>query len=264
MSSPAAAKKSKTPRLLAGNSTRWASAKPKGSASVNARNGKRRILVAIAEPPTLDLVRRHLATAGFDVVTACDGMQALEKFREAGPALAILDVTLPGRKGHEVLRTIRSEPLTRATPVIMISEQDGGIDSIISLELGADDHVSKPISPKELTLRARAILSRCVTPSKPSAVSAVGKLRMNREHREVLVGRKPVDLTGVEFRLLSALMQASGEVLSRERLIQLAWGAEQKTQDRTVDTHLRRLRKKLGAAKDHVETVRGVGYRVKA
>ena len=230
---------------------------------MSAKGSKRLILVAGKKGEDLNHVQAHLANDGFDVITAADGSDALDKAHEAKPALVILDSTLRDMSSRDVLRKIKSDSVTCAIPVIILSEKNDEVDPIIALELGADDHLSRPFSVRELTLRVKAILSRRATPAQPLAVQTVGPFTLDRNEREVRVGRKVVELTSIEFRMLSALIQGGGAVLSRERLIESVWGSEHKTDSRTVDTHLRRLRAKLGAAKDHVETVRGFGNRLR-
>ena len=186
----------------------------------------------------------------------------LAKARELSPALIILAMTIPGMAGKEVLRAIKSAPMTSVIPVVVLSEQSEEIDRIVALELGADDYVAKPFSARELALRVRAILSRrSIQQPRPSRLS-IGRLRLDAESRIVTVNGKPVDLSALDFRLLTVLMSARGGVVSREQLIESVWGAESEIASRTVDTQLRRLRKKLGAASGQIQTVRGFGYQM--
>ena len=220
------------------------------------------ILVAEHNEGVAALIHSNLVNTGFVVVHAMDAAEVLRKSRDLSPALIILDMMLPGMAGKEVLRMIKSSPGTCGIPVVALSDQAEEIDRIIALELGADDYVAKPFSARELALRVRAILARrSIQQPKPSRVS-IGKLRLDAENRTVAVNGKPADLSALDFRLISVLMNARGGVVSREQLIETAWGAESEVSPRTVDTQLRRLRGKLGAAAEQILTVRGFGYRL--
>ena len=229
---------------------------------MNGERANSRVLIAEGNEGVAALIHSNLVNAGFDVAHAADAAEVLKKSRETNPALIILDMMIPGMAGKEVLRTIKSTPCTCGIPVVALSEQSDEIDRIIALELGADDYVAKPFSPRELALRVRAILSRrAVQQPKPSRMS-VGRLRLDAESRSVTVNGKPADLSALDFRLLTVLMGAQGSVVSREQLIQSAWGTESEISPRTVDTQLRRLREKLGGASEQIQTVRGFGYRL--
>ena len=221
-----------------------------------------RILVAENHEGTAALIHSNLVNAGFEVMHAADAVEVLKKSRDLKPALVILDMMISGMAGKEVLRTIKSTPMTCGIPVIALSDRSEEIDRIVALELGADDYVAKPFSARELALRVRAILARrSVQQPRPSCLSA-GMLRLDADSRMVTVNGKPADLSALDFRLLTVMMSAGGRVVSREQLIEAAWGAESEISPRTVDTQLRRLRKKLGAASEQVQTVRGFGYRL--
>ncbi len=221
-----------------------------------------RILLAESNEGIAALIHSNLVNAGFEVAHAANALEVLAKSRELNPALIILDMLIPGMTGKEVLRTIKSTPGISGIPVIALSDQAEEIDRIIALELGADDYVAKPFSARELALRVRAILSRrpALQP-KPSRMS-IGRLRLDAESRTVTVNGKPAELSALDFRLLTVLMGARGSVVSREQLIESAWGAESEISPRTVDTQLRRLREKLGGAAEQIQTVRGFGYRL--
>ena len=220
------------------------------------------ILVAVHEEGIAALIHSNLVNTGFQVVHAGDAIGVLAKSRELKPALIVLDMMLPGIPGKEVLRTLKSTSGTSGTPVIVVSERSEEIDRIIALELGADDYVVKPFSPRELALRVRAILSRrSMQQPKPTRVS-IGRLKLDLENRAVSVNGKPVELSALDFRLMTVLMTALGRVVSRDQLIVSAWGSESEISTRTVDTQLRRLRAKLGSAAEQIETVRGFGYRL--
>ena len=221
-----------------------------------------RVLVAAEEDGVAALIHANLVNNGFDVAHAATASETLAKSSELAPDLIILDMLISGMSGKEVLRTLKTSPGTRAIFVIVVSDQSEEIDRIVALELGADDYVSKPFSPRELALRVRAILSRRSVPQpKPSRMS-VGKLRLDAENRTVTVSGKATHLSALDFRLVTVLMGARGGVVSREQLIEAAWGAESEVSPRTVDTQLRRLRSKLGDAADQIQTVRGFGYRL--
>lgn len=222
----------------------------------------RRVLVAAENEGDAALIHSNLVNNGFDVAHAATAAETLAKSSELAPALIILDMLISGMPGKEVLRTLKASPGTCDIPVIVVSEQSEEIDRIVALELGADDYVSKPFSPRELALRVRAILARRSVPlPKPSRMS-VGKLRLDAENRSVTVGGKAMQLSALDFRLVTVLMGARGGVISREQLIEAAWGVESEVSPRTVDTQLRRLRSKLGDAADQIQTVRGFGYRL--
>ena len=220
------------------------------------------ILVAEGDAGSAALIHSNLVNAGFSVVHAADGPEVLQKTSDLGPALVILDMLVEGMAGKDVLRTIKSTPSTSGIPVIALSDRSEEIDRIVALELGADDYVSKPFSARELALRVRAILSRrAAQQPRPSRLSA-GGLRLDTESRAVTVNGKTVDISALDFRLLTVLMGAGGRVVSREKLIEAAWGPESEISPRTVDTQLRRLRDKLGAVAEQIQTVRGFGYRL--
>jgi two-component system phosphate regulon response regulator PhoB len=179
------------------------------------------------------------------------------------PALVLLDLMLPGMPGLEVCKILRAEPRTRSIPIIMLSAKAEEIDRIVGLELGADDYVTKPFSPRELILRIKAVIGRRDVQVEEEVVT-VGKITVDTSRNQVYIAGKPVTLTALEFKLLSKLMRGRGRVQSRDRLLQEVWGYETAIDTRTVDTHVRRLRQKLGKAADVIVTVRGFGYRVRA
>jgi two-component system phosphate regulon response regulator PhoB len=220
-----------------------------------------RILVVDDERDLLDLVVYHLTHAGHKVTTASNGEQALERARERTPDLIILDILLPDIGGLEVCRILKAEERTKNVPVIFLTAKGEEIDRVVGFELGADDYVAKPFSPRELVLRVRALLKRRRGDDDIRPPLAAGDLRLDRDRHEVTIGRKPIELTATEFRLLAYLMENTGRALSRDALLDSVWGTEAFVTDRTIDTHVKRLRAKLGKTGDMVETVRGVGYR---
>jgi two-component system, OmpR family, phosphate regulon response regulator PhoB len=222
------------------------------------------ILVADDESDVVSLVSQNLAGAGFEVSKASDGQEALDKARRLQPSLIVLDLNMPKVSGTDVLRSIKGDTRTSAIAVLMLTARKDEVDRIVCLELGADDYVTKPFSPRELTLRVKSILARRGMPSPQQNHSVCGSISLNREAHEVKVREKVVELTAVEFKLLVALFRQPGRVFSREDLLDAVWGQESEIEIRTVDTHLRRLREKLGTAASQILTVRGFGYRLDA
>jgi two-component system phosphate regulon response regulator PhoB len=219
------------------------------------------VLVVDDEQDVLDLVVYNLQRAGFKTAVARDGAAALQKARDLLPALIVLDVMLPQMDGMEVCKRLRAEPKVATVPIIMLTAKAEEVDRIVGLELGADDYVTKPFSPRELVLRVKTILRRAKGEAQSAEVLKCGELVVDRAKHAVAVKGKPVEVTATEFKLLETLMERRGRVQSRDRLLTDVWGYEGEMDTRTVDTHVRRLREKLGAAADYVETVRGVGYR---
>jgi two-component system phosphate regulon response regulator PhoB len=221
-----------------------------------------RILVVDDEPDLLELVRVNLSQAGFDVETAETGRQALERARRATPDLLILDLMLPDLSGTEVCRHLRADPSLGEIPIIMLTARADEVDRVVGLEIGADDYVTKPFSPRELTLRVRAVLRRRQpTSSTGSQVLERAELRLDPERHRCFVEQNEIELTAKEFALLHGLMMRPGRVMTREQLLDDVWGTDIAVTTRTIDTHLKRLREKLGPASHLIETVRGVGYR---
>ena len=220
------------------------------------------ILVVEDEEDILDLISYNLKQAGFLIVAVESGEEALEVASEENFSLVLLDLMLPGIDGLEVCRLLRAKPETKSIPVLMLTARTEEVDRIVGLELGADDYLTKPFSPRELVLRVRAILRRAeVVESVSDETIRIGSLTIDPiEHRVQLLGEE-IELTATEFRLLLTLAQRRGRVQSREELLNVVWGYEHSGYRRTVDTHLRRLRAKMGEAADYLETVRGVGYR---
>ncbi len=225
-----------------------------------------KILLVEDERDILEMVQYNLEQAGFDVIPAEDGETALEAVRETLPALIVLDLMLPGIDGLEVCKLLKQDARTRDVPILMLTARSEEVDRIVGLELGADDYVVKPFSPRELVLRIRAILRRMQAEVRDASGTTAeeirtGPLRVDlAAHRAFLEGA-PLALTSTEFKLLVTLIERRGRVQSREDLLNSVWGYEYAGYGRTVDTHIRRLREKLSGASDLVETVRGVGYR---
>ena len=221
------------------------------------------ILIADDEVDVLNLVASNLRTAGFTVVKVENGPAVLEAVRGQVPDLIVLDLMLPGLTGLEVCKILKSTPATAGIPIIMLTAKAGEVDRIVGLELGADDYITKPFSPRELVLRLQSILRRSVpVPASPELPLVSGEISIDRARCEVTVRQKPVDLTATEFRLLTLLIERRGRVQTRDKLLTDVWGYESVIDTRTVDTHMRRLREKLGDSADCIETVRGFGYRI--
>ncbi len=223
------------------------------------------VLVVEDEDDLRMTVEYNLRKEGYRVRSAATGRAALV---QAGltppPDLVLLDLMLPDLSGTEVCRRLRQAPATRSTPVVMVTARTEEVDRIVGFEVGADDYVTKPFSVRELMLRVRAVLRR-TTGGEPVTGPLVHQdLRLDPEAHEVQVDGVEVELTALEFRLLATLLERRGRVQTRERLLSDVWGYSPDTTTRTVDTHVRRLRAKLGEAGRHVETVRGVGYRIRA
>ena len=224
-----------------------------------------KVLVVEDEPDILEMVRYNLDQAGLDVETAEDAERALQSVQEILPDLIILDLMLPGIDGLDMCRQVKQDARTRHIPILMLTARKEEVDRIVGLELGADDYVVKPFSPRELVLRAQAILRRSQGSSQ-SATDTEGWLHMgpisiDKAAHQALLNGDPLELTGTEFKLLITLIERRGRVQTRDDLLNTVWGYEYSGYGRTVDTHIRRLREKLGEASEWIETVRGVGYR---
>lgn len=222
-----------------------------------------RILVVDDEPDIVALVAYHLARAGYGVSTASTGPEALAKATSELPALVVLDLMLPGMSGFEVLERLRANPATAQIAVLSLTARREEPDRVRGLMLGADDYLTKPFSPQELTLRVGAILRRLRAPvSAQIEVIKLGPILINRAAHEVRVDDEAVELTPTEYKLLLTLAERKGRVLARTLLLETVWEAAPDIQTRTVDMHVQRLRAKLGPAGDMIETVRGFGYRI--
>ncbi len=226
---------------------------------------KERILVVDDEPDIVALVAYHLARAGYGVSTASSGPEALAKATSELPALVVLDLMLPGMSGFDVLERLRADPATAQIAVLTLTARREEPDRVRGLLLGADDYLTKPFSPQELTLRVGAILRRLRAPATSHVdVVKIGPVRIDRAAHEVHVDGDRVDLTPTEYKLLLMLAERRGRVLARTLLLETVWEAAPDIQTRTVDMHVQRLRAKLGHAGDMIETVRGFGYRINA
>ena len=222
---------------------------------------KPKILVVDDEPDLLELISGNFAAAGFTILVAASGKEALRLAREAGPDLVLLDVMLPELDGLEVCKSLRKDPATSGIPILMLTARVAEIDRVLGLELGADDYVTKPFSVRELVLRVKNLLRRKAIPESSDDVIRLGSLLIDQPRHLVTYEGRPVDLTVTEFKLAALLAERKGRVQSRDQLLKDVWGYSSVIDTRTVDTHMRRLRAKLGRAAKHLETVRGVGYR---
>ncbi len=221
------------------------------------------ILVVDDEVDILTLLEYNLERAGFRVAKAKEGPEAMELATKRRPDLIVLDIMLPDMEGTEVLKRLKQSGETRHVPVIMLTAKGEEVDRIVGLELGAEDYITKPFSPRELILRIKTILKRLSTTTTDSSLLDHRGITIDRDRRKVWVKKKEVTLTNTEFELLTALAGARGRVLTRDMLLEKIWQNSYVT-PRTVDTHIRRLRAKLGRAGRYIETVRGVGYRFEA
>ena len=220
----------------------------------------RKILIIEDESDVADLLTLNLRKAGFRTSTAADGASGLQKARDDRPDFIILDLMLPKMSGLEICKILKSDNATSHTPILMLTARAEEIDRIVGLEFGADDYVTKPFSPREVVLRIRAIFRRG---EKADESLKAGPISIDPARHEVRINGKRVRLTSLEFKLLRTLMQRRGRVQERDRLLNEVWGYESVIDTRTVDTHVRRLREKLGKAGDAIETVRGFGYRLR-
>jgi two-component system phosphate regulon response regulator PhoB len=224
---------------------------------------KKKILVVDDEPDVTELVAYNMKAKGFQVETLNDATASIAKARAYRPDLIILDIMMPDLSGIQVCRILRSDPKLARVPIIFLTAKSESHDRIEGLESGADDYLSKPFSPKELVLRAESILRRISSPKEvPVAKLHVGDILLDSETHRVTVRGELLELTATEFKLLQLLMERQGRVQTREHLLLNVWNYSTEIETRTVDTHVRRLREKLGEESGWVETIRGVGYRI--
>ena len=238
-----------------------ASSSLKASSDRGVSSGKT-VLVADDEPDVLNLVAAHLASAGYKVLRASDGAEALAKSREHLPSVVVLDIMMPEMSGLEVCKALKSDSRTASISIIMLTARTSEVDRVLSFELGADDYLSKPFSPRELVLRITAILRRRAPAPPTIGFLRAGDISIDRDRHDVTIQGRNISLTAIEFRLLLALMENRGRTLSRGNILEVVWGYDTEVETRTVDTHLRRLREKLGPAAQQIQTVRGFGYRL--
>jgi two-component system alkaline phosphatase synthesis response regulator PhoP len=222
---------------------------------------KKKVLVVDDERDIVDLLRYNLSKEGYDVIAAYNGKEALEK-AASRPDLVILDVMMPVLDGFEVCKRLKSDPLTSQIPLVFLTASSSEVDEVLGLELGADDYIQKPISPRKLVARVRAVFRRSESAGEETAEPALiraDRLEINRSNYTVRLGKKEIFFPKKEFEILALLASNRGKVFSREMLLNTIWGTEVVVIDRTVDVHIRKIREKLGD--DVIETVKGVGYR---
>jgi DNA-binding response OmpR family regulator len=218
-----------------------------------------RVLIVDDEPNIVKLARLYLERDGFQVISVGDGEQALEIIQKQAPDLVVLDIMLPSMDGFEICRRLRAQD--DVTPIIMVTARDDDIDKILGLELGADDYLTKPFNPRELVARVRAVLRRGIS-SGPHHRICIADLEIDNAAREVTIDGNPIALRTQEFEVLYILAENAGVVLTREQLLNKAWGYDFYGQTRTVDVHIAQLRRKIAASQVVIETVTGIGYKL--
>jgi len=223
---------------------------------------RKRILVVDDEEDIVHLITYNLRKEGYEVISAFEGNAALDRALTI-PDLIILDVMMPGVDGFEVCKRLKANPATAQIPVVFLTARSGEVDEIFGLELGADDFIRKPISPRKLVARVKAVVRRSETADETAerAVIQAGRLQIDKTRFTVRVGNKELFFPRREFEVLALLVAHKGKVFSREMLLNQIWGSDVVVVDRTVDVHIRRIREKLGAEANGLETVKGVGYR---
>ncbi len=223
------------------------------------------ILVVDDEQDIIQLIRYNLEREGFRVESASDGNEALSKANDVKPDVILLDIMLPGKDGYEVIKSLNQNERTANIPVIFLTAKSAEFDEVLGLELGADDYIVKPISPRKLISRIRAVLRR-YEGVKNEEVKSIdfGKIVIDRESYLVKIGGEKVFFPRKEFEILHYLASHEGKVISRETLLSRVWGSDVYVGDRTVDVHIRKIREKLGKHADMIETIKGVGYKFKA
>ena len=224
-----------------------------------------KVLIVEDDPDIVDILSYNLKQADLKVTSVPDGSSALAEVKRRLPNLILLDLMLPKVDGLEVCRLLKSEPETKNVPIIMITAKGEEVDRIVGLELGADDYITKPFSPREVVLRVRSVLKRSVADFQKEITAKIeaNGVIIDIDRRQVNYKGKSIDLTATEFDLLSILAKAPGRVFTRNLLMDMVWGQDYYGVDRTVDTHMSRLRRKLGGGGKNLQTVHGIGYRFK-
>jgi len=223
---------------------------------------KEKILIVEDEADIQEMIRYNLEKEGFKTITVAKGEDAIRVVEKESPDLIILDLMLPGIDGLEVCRILRGRYDIVQTPIIMLTAKSQEADKVVGLELGSDDYMTKPFSPRELIARIKAILRRTKIRASEGKIK-VGNVLIDTAKHKVMVSGENVDLTATEFKLLEFLSSRPGRVFSRDKILESVFGYDSLVYDRTVDAHIKSLRKKLGEARDYVETIRGIGYRFK-
>jgi len=223
-----------------------------------------RIAIIEDEPDIAEVLEYNLEREGFDTFTVLRGDTAMDSLRAQRPDLILLDLMLPGLDGLELCRLLKRDVATAQIPMIMLTAKGDEVDRIVGLELGADDYIAKPFSPREVVLRVKAVLRRGQEPIMAGEALVAGEVSLDVPGHRLFIRGEEVALTATEFRLLKLLMERSGRVLTRDMLLTEGWGYAEDVDSRTVDTHVRRLRRKLGDEALRIETVIGVGYRFRS
>ena len=224
---------------------------------------EKRILIVEDEPAIAEVLEYNLAKEGYEVGIDYRGDTALEAIRKNPPDLVILDLMLPGLDGLELTRFLKREARTSHIPLLMLTAKSEEVDRIVGLELGADDYITKPFSPREVVLRVKAVLRRGKGVEEEKDLLEVGAIRLDVAGHRLFLAEDEIPLTATEFRLLKILLERRNRVQTRESLLTDVWKYSEEVDSRTVDTHIRRLRRKLGPEADRIETVVGVGYRLR-
>lgn len=240
--------------LLLASETRWGD-------TIEVMEG--RIAVVEDETAIAEVLEYNLAREGFEIRVHTRGDEAWEALRQDPPDLVLLDLMLPGLDGLEIARRLRREEATSAVPIVMLTAKSEDVDRVVGLELGADDYIAKPFNPREMVLRVKAVLRRARGEEKSGGWLTAGAVRLDPEGHRAVLADEELPLTATEFRLLEALMRAPDRVKTRDALLSEVWNYSPDVDTRTVDTHIRRLRKKLGDEAERIETVIGVGYRLR-
>lgn len=223
---------------------------------------REKILIVEDDADIVEMIGYNLKKEGYRTVSVLNGEDSIPLIKRERPDLIILDLLLPGIDGLEVCRNLKEKEMTAQIPIIMLTAKSQETDKIVGLELGADDYITKPFSPRELIARMRAVLRRSKSPF-PKKRIEIGNLIIDSLKYKVIVFKKEVSFTPTEFRLLEFMAQNSGVVLSRDKILDVVFGYDSDIYDRTIDTHMKSLRKKLGKVRGYIETIRGVGYRFK-
>jgi two-component system phosphate regulon response regulator PhoB len=224
---------------------------------------RERILLIEDEPDIGEVLQYNLEKEGFEVAVERRGDAGLESIRKEPPDLLLLDLMLPGVDGLELTRVLKRDPATARLPIVMLTAKGEEVDRIVGLELGADDYISKPFSPREVVLRVKAVLRRSQHEETAAERLEIGGIELDVSAHQLRVRGRETPLTATEFRLLRLLMERAGRVQTRGQLLSDVWGYAEDIDSRTVDTHIRRVRRKLGPEAGRIETVIGVGYRLR-
>lgn len=226
---------------------------------------KQKILIADDERDIVDFLKYNLDKEGYSVLTAKNGTEALQQSKK-NPDLILLDIMMPEMDGLEVVRALKKNPATAQIPVILLTAKSSDVDEVVGLELGADDYITKPVSIPKLLARIKLTLRKKTAPTNDESDAKIlrhGVIEINRSHYKVFVNKKEIFFPKKEFEVLSYLVKNAGKVVTRETLLAQIWGSDVYVIDRTVDVHIRKIREKLGTYAEYIDTIKGVGYRMK-